>query len=104
MSGTTDIERPRFARMYMRCAAGADGPVLVHCAAGKDRTGIAVALILRLLGVDRDLVLADYILSEQASEAIDRRLNRDEGVSGIPPAFYLVEPEALAVSPSRITA
>ena len=76
--------------------AGADGPVLVHCAAGKDRTGIAVALVLRLLGVDRDLVLADYILTEQASEAIDQRLNRDQAVSGIPPSFYLVEPEALA--------
>jgi protein-tyrosine phosphatase len=76
--------------------AAAGGPVLVHCAAGKDRTGIAVALVLRLLGVDRDLVLADYILTEQASEAIDQRLNRDEEVSGIPPSFYLVEPEALA--------
>ena len=76
--------------------AGADGPVLVHCAAGKDRTGIAVALVLRLLGVDRDVVLADYILTEQASEAIDRRLNRDEHMSGIPSSFYLVEPEALA--------
>lgn len=76
--------------------AGADGPVLVHCAAGKDRTGIAVALVLRLLGVDRDLVLADYILTEQASEAIEQRLNRDERTSGIPSSFYLVEPEALA--------
>jgi rhodanese-related sulfurtransferase len=76
--------------------AAADGPVLVHCAAGKDRTGIAVALVLRLLGVDRDLVLADYILTEQASEAIDQRLNRDERISGIPPSFYLVAPEALA--------
>jgi len=76
--------------------ARADGPVLVHCAAGKDRTGIAVALVLRLLGVERDLVLADYILTEQASEAIDQRLNRDERVSGIPPSFYAVEPAALA--------
>jgi rhodanese-related sulfurtransferase len=76
--------------------ARADGPVLVHCAAGKDRTGIAVALVLRLLGVDRDLVLADYILTEQESEAIDRRLNRDEHLSGIPSSFYLVAPEALA--------
>jgi len=49
-----------------------------------------------LLGVDRDLVLADYILTEQASEAIDQRLNRDEHISGIPPSFYLVAPEALA--------
>jgi rhodanese-related sulfurtransferase len=75
--------------------AGADGPVLVHCAAGKDRTGIAVALVLRLLGVDRDLVLADYILSEQAAESVDQRLKRDERVSDIPPSFFVVAPEAL---------
>jgi protein-tyrosine phosphatase len=35
-------------------------PVLVHCAAGKDRTGMLVALLLEALGVPRDLVLAEY--------------------------------------------
>lgn len=74
--------------------ADADGPVLVHCAAGKDRTGIGVALVLRLLGVNHDEVLADYLLTNDAREAIDRRLNRTYG-GGIPDAFYLVVPEAL---------
>ena len=37
-----------------------DAPVLFHCTAGKDRTGVSAALILRLLGVDRDRVVADY--------------------------------------------
>lgn len=41
-----------------------DAPVLVHCSAGKDRTGVASALILRLLDVDRDRVVADYVLTE----------------------------------------
>ena len=57
--------------------ADADGPVLVHCAAGKDRTGVGVALVLRLLGVSRDDVIADYLLSEHAHAAVDARLNRD---------------------------
>jgi protein-tyrosine phosphatase len=35
-------------------------PVLVHCAAGKDRTGIAVALLLAAAGVDEDDIAADY--------------------------------------------
>jgi protein-tyrosine phosphatase len=39
------------------------GPLLLHCAAGKDRTGIVCGLIHHVLGVDPDVVLADYLLS-----------------------------------------
>lgn len=47
--------------------AVADGamPILIHCAAGKDRTGIAVGLLLELLGVDRRNVMADYAKTEE---------------------------------------
>ena len=40
-----------------------DGPVLVHCAAGKDRTGLLVGLLLRLAGVSAQQVEADYLRS-----------------------------------------
>ena len=40
-----------------------NGAVLVHCAAGKDRTGVVVALALSLVGVTRDAVVADYAAS-----------------------------------------
>jgi protein tyrosine/serine phosphatase len=40
-----------------------EGGVLVHCAAGKDRTGLTAALLLDLVGVSRDLIAADYALS-----------------------------------------
>src|SRR5438034_394341 len=43
---------------------GADAPVVVHCTAGKDRTGIVVALALLAVGVDRETVVSDYALTE----------------------------------------
>lgn len=48
-------------------AASDDTPsaVLVHCTAGKDRTGVATALILDAAGVERDAVVADYAGSQQ---------------------------------------
>jgi protein-tyrosine phosphatase len=46
-------------------------PVLIHCAAGKDRTGVAVALVLHALGVGADDILADYLRSSTAERAHD---------------------------------
>jgi protein-tyrosine phosphatase len=43
-------------------------PLLFHCSAGKDRTGLAAALILSALGVDRERVYADYMLSAKYLE------------------------------------
>lgn len=54
------------ARALVRAVAviaDAEGPVLVHCAVGKDRTGLVVALALRAAGVPVPNVLADYALS-----------------------------------------
>lgn len=48
---------------YFQALATTDGPVLVHCAAGKDRTGILCALTQHLAGVDEDDMLADYLLT-----------------------------------------
>jgi hypothetical protein len=54
----------RFARVFEAIANAPDGPVVVHCVGGKDRTGLVVALALRLNGVSMDDVVADYALSE----------------------------------------
>lgn len=41
------------------------GGVVVHCAGGKDRTGLVIAMTLTVAGVERDLVAADYAVTEQ---------------------------------------
>jgi protein tyrosine/serine phosphatase len=51
-----------FAR-YFRTLAEADGPIVVHCAAGKDRTGLICALTHHVAGVHPDDIMADYLLT-----------------------------------------
>lgn len=53
---------PQYRMLFKRMLAD-DGAVLYHCSAGQDRTGIATALVLSALGVDRETILADYHLS-----------------------------------------
>lgn len=45
------------------CIANERVPLVVHCAAGKDRTGIAIGLLLAVLGVDRSIIIEDYLLT-----------------------------------------
>ena len=52
-----------FARMFAAILEERPRSLLVHCAAGKDRTGFAAALILAALGVPEDLILRDYLLT-----------------------------------------
>lgn len=49
-----------------------DGPVLIHCAAGKDRTGFLAALTHHLLGVGRDDMVEDYLLTNAAVDLAGR--------------------------------
>jgi protein-tyrosine phosphatase len=51
-----------FAR-YFQALAEAEGPVLIHCAAGKDRTGVLAALTHHLAGVHQDDIVEDYLLT-----------------------------------------
>lgn len=55
-----------FGALYRQLATGDDFPALVHCTAGKDRAGMAIALLLRLLGVSEEVIAAEYSLSNAA--------------------------------------
>jgi len=54
-------------------AIARDQPVVVHCTAGKDRTGVTVAMALAAAGVDDDAVVADYARTEQLLPAEHNR-------------------------------
>ncbi len=54
-----------YARMFEALLEQEDGAFLVHCSAGKDRTGFACALILHSLGVPEETVLEDYLLTNE---------------------------------------
>lgn len=61
-------------RQFMAELLAARGaPLLFHCTAGKDRTGFAAAIVLRLLGVPEEAIIADYLLSRDYSLAARRR-------------------------------
>lgn len=51
---------------YFRALSDSEGPVLIHCAAGKDRTGLLAALTHHLLGVGHDDLVEDYLLTNTA--------------------------------------
>jgi protein-tyrosine phosphatase len=44
----------------------ADGITVIHCQGGRDRTGLVVALMLRLVGVDLEAIAADHALSDES--------------------------------------
>ncbi len=60
-------------RTFMHAVLEANGnPVAWHCTAGKDRTGFAAAILLRVLGVPQDQVMADYLASREPALAARR--------------------------------
>jgi protein tyrosine/serine phosphatase len=66
---------PRYVDLYtryFRALAATDGAVLVHCAAGKDRTGVICALTQHLAGVHQDDIVADYLATNDPARIAAR--------------------------------
>ena len=78
--------------------ATSPGPVVFHCAAGKDRTGILAAITELLVGVPRHVVVGDYELTNQVLDQILERLARFDSYTNVktnPPERFLCLPEVM---------
>ena len=76
-----DSHKGQFRAVFAELLEGDDGAILYHCSAGKDRTGVQTALILSALGVPRETVIEDFLLSNQ-----HHRMSGDSGpMAGMPP-------------------
>ncbi|NHA67842.1 tyrosine-protein phosphatase [Phycicoccus sp. CMS6Z-2] len=67
-------KRPDSVAAALAAVARARGAAVVHCAAGKDRTGTVVAMALDVAGVPHEEIVADYVLSGERIEAIIARV------------------------------
>jgi protein tyrosine/serine phosphatase len=98
---------------YFEALAETDGPVLIHCAAGKDRTGLLAALTHRLAGAHPDDVIADYMLTNSVrrmddwaariGEQIEREIGRRPSDAAVR-AFLAVHPAWLEAAFAEIDA
>jgi hypothetical protein len=92
-------DRPDSVVAALRDVTEAEGAALVHCAAGKDRTGVVVALALEAAGVEREAVVADYVATGERMSAVLARLRASPtyaaDLDGLPDDVHVPRAESL---------
>jgi protein-tyrosine phosphatase len=83
-------------------------PVVVHCSAGKDRTGVVIAMLLDILGVSHENIVADYHVTTTNMAPIIERIRgtqvyQDNGLSGAPDWIFASEPDTMREFLARMT-
>ena len=85
----------------------ADGPVMVHCVAGKDRTGLVVALIQAAIGVTAESIVEEYALSDEPTQRkrsamLSQPMSGDPPVGTSPALIWTAPAEAMTLFTRRI--
>lgn len=93
---------PRFADAIRLLAQQEVLPAVFHCAAGKDRTGILSALVLGSLGVDEQIIAADYGLTERATQRLivwarEHQPELADLYAKMPVRFAAADPRAMTI-------
>ena len=81
-----------WVRLFDLFSNASTGPLVLHCTAGKDRTGVSTAFLLSVLGVERDWIEADYQLTNRD---VERQVNFIEEHIGLPEGMSREEPGML---------
>jgi protein-tyrosine phosphatase len=84
-------------------------PAIVHCSAGKDRTGLTIMLVLGLVGVRDDVIAADYamsaaLLGEEVQAALRRLAGAGAGDAELPADLLSSPPELILRSLAKVRA
>ena len=106
----SSIARDGYAAMIRSMLRnGEQGATLFHCAAGKDRTGLGAAIVLRILGVSPEVIMADYLETINGRAEANAQLIAEHRAKGMPESMlealatlFSVKPEYLAASFSAI--
>ncbi len=72
-----EVGRDSLVEALLLLSEPAHLPLVFHCAAGKDRTGVLAALVLDILGVDTEVIVADYLITAGRMELILGRYRSD---------------------------
>ena len=91
---TSEAARMGFATLITACANNPVGATLFHCAAGKDRTGFAAALLLKILGASDTDIMTDYLKTEEGRHLTNKAFIAHYRRRGL---FFKKQQEALAV-------
>ncbi|MEI7487588.1 MAG: tyrosine-protein phosphatase, partial [Chryseobacterium sp.] len=91
-------ENPEIIKKIITKILESDQPILYHCTAGKDRTGIITALILSVLKFDKETIYNDYLLSNNnyRKNLVQKRLNLANNLHFIYPKMDLKVLEKLS--------
>jgi protein-tyrosine phosphatase len=106
-AGMLDQSRKQVGRVLDLVAEHVtDGPVLVHCAFGKDRAGLVTAIIHSAIGVRPDHIVADYVRSDaparrRRSSMIQRPLEDDPPVARLPENLFRASSETMELVLAR---
>jgi protein tyrosine/serine phosphatase len=76
-----------------------EASAVYHCAAGKDRTGVLSAILLSLLGVEDELIVVDYALSQ---DNMDKVIERLDSLRGYDQVWQELPPETLHARPETM--
>jgi protein-tyrosine phosphatase len=77
-----DERGAQLAEVVRALLAPAGLPAVVGCAAGKDRTGVTIAVLLSAVGISRDVVVGDYVLSTECFATPAEGADRDDPIDG----------------------